>query len=212
LPRVKTPKRARINVISRLQRLVSFFQSLRGSENLTSATEIKTVAGEEKDSLIEYAWLQKKRGNQENTIEMRVYILASLKRKGAKLNNPDSVETLLATEPMTKVQKFQAVNCYRSYTKTMKIPWEPIKVKYEPKQAFIPTHEELLLFLNAAGCRTGPFLQVAYDTGARCGEICRLKWTDINTENYTISLMTQRKTRFPERFMLLRKPYLGFNR
>jgi integrase len=161
---------------------------LQEAKKLDSATELKTVAVEEKDSLIDYAWRQKKKGNQENTIKQRVYILASLQRKGAKLSNPDSVETLLATESMTKAQKHQAVCCYRSFTKTMQIPWEPIKAKYEPKQPFIPTHEELNILIHASGKRLATFLQVALDTGARCGEISKLKWTDINVKNLTISI------------------------
>ncbi len=161
---------------------------LQEAKKMDSATEIKTVAGEKKDDLIQYAWLQKKRGNQENTIKIRVNVLASLQRKGAKLNNPDSVETLLATEPMTKASKFQAVQCYSSYCKTMKIVWEPIRVKYEPKQPFIPTHEELSDLIHAAGKRLATFQQVALDTGARAGEIAHIKWIDVNVKNLTISI------------------------
>jgi len=166
------------------------------AKNLVSQAEIKTVCVGEKNSLLEYAWRQKKKGLAENTIALRCYILGALQQKGANLNNPDSVETILATEPeynQKNTKKYQAVKAYVSYTKTMKILWEPIQVKYEAKQAWIPTHEEFLLFLNAAGRRLGPFLQVAYDTGARVGEICMLKWTDINTENHTISINNPEK-------------------
>jgi DNA-directed RNA polymerase subunit M/transcription elongation factor TFIIS len=85
---------------------------LQEAKKLDSATEIKTVAGEEKDSLINYAWLQKKRGLGENTIALRCYILKALQRKGANLSNPDSVETVLATEPdynQNNTKKYQAV-------------------------------------------------------------------------------------------------------
>jgi integrase len=165
----------------------------KDAKKLDSQAEIKTVCVGEKDSLIEYAWRLKKKGLGIKTIELRCYILAALQKKGANLNNPDSVETVLATEPEysninLRSKKYNAVKAYVSYTKTMKVFWEPIRIKYEPKQAFIPTHDELMLFLNAAGHVMGTFLQVAYDTGARCGEICRLKWTDVNTENFTISI------------------------
>jgi integrase len=158
---------------------------------LDSQAESKTVCVGEKDSLVEYAWRLKKKGLGEATIKKRCYILGVLQRKGASLSDPDSVETILATEPeynKKNTVKYNAVVAYLSYTKTMKILWESIRVKYEPKQKFIPTHEELLLFLNAAGHITGAFLYVAYDTGARVGEICKLKWTDINTKSHTISI------------------------
>jgi integrase len=158
---------------------------------LDTATEIKTVAGE--PTLVEYAWKCKKKGNSDKTIAQRCYLLGALQNKGANLNNPDSVETVLATEPEynDKTQaskKYNSVKAYVSYCKTMKISWEPIRVKYEPKQAFIPTPEELQLFINSAGRRMGTYLQVAHDTGARRGEVAHIKWIDVNTANCTISI------------------------
>jgi integrase len=162
------------------------------AKKLDTATEIKTVAGD-KDGLIEYAWRCKKKGNSDKTIAQRCYVLELLRQKGAKLNNPDSVETILATEPeyndkSKPSKKYNAVKAYVTYTKTMKIYWEPIRVKYEPKDAFIPTVEELKLFIDKAGHRFGIYLQVLYDTGARRGEVAHIKWTDINTKNHTISI------------------------
>jgi len=160
---------------------------------LDSATEINTVAGDEKGQLIEYAWKLKKRGLQENTIQVRLFLLNQLIRLGADLNVPDSVETVLATEKFTAAKKKQLASSYISYTRLFRIAWEPIKVKYEPKQPFIPTHEELVSLIHGAGRRSATFLQVALDTGARAGEICKLRWTDINTENLTISINTPEK-------------------
>ncbi|MGA2682232.1 MAG: site-specific integrase [Candidatus Bathyarchaeia archaeon] len=166
---------------------------LEEAKKLDSATEIKTVAGEKESSLIEYAWRCKKRGNSDKTIAQRCYLLGALQKKGANLNNPDSVETILATEPEYNnknepSKKYNVVKAYVSYTKRMKILWEPITVKYEPKQAFTPIREELLLFVNSAGHRLGTYLQVTYDTGGRRGEVAHIKWTDINTKNHTIAI------------------------
>ena len=161
---------------------------LEEAKKLDTATEIKTVAGDGKANLIEYAWRLKKRGLQDNTIEGRTHHLERLVKKGADLLNPDSVETVLATENYTKSNKRNAVSAYHSFTKVFKIAWEPIKVKYEPKQQYIPTREELLAIIHASGKRLAAACQVALDTGARVGEICRLKWIDVNTENLTISI------------------------
>jgi integrase len=90
-------------------------------------------------------------------------------------------------------KKYNTVKAYLSYCKIFRIYWEPPRVTYEPKQAFIPTHDELELFLESAGHVTGTFLQVAYDTGARVGEICKLRWTDLNTENHSISINNPEK-------------------
>jgi len=166
---------------------------LQEAKKLDSATELKTVAGEKESSIIEYAWRCKKKGNGDKTIAQRCYLLGALQKKGANLNNPDSIETILATEPEYNdknepSKKYNVVKAYVSYTKRMKIQWESITVKYEPKQAFIATRDELLLFVNGAGHRFGTYLQVTYDTGARRGEVAHIKWTDINTENHTIAI------------------------
>jgi len=158
------------------------------AKKLDTATEIKTVAGDGKANLIEYAWRLKKKGLQDNTIATRTYLLSQLIKKGADLHNPETVETILATEPMSNAMKRNYSCVYCSFTKTFKIAWEPIKIHYEPKQPFIPTREELNALISASGKCLAAFLQVALDTGARIGEICRLNWTDVNAKNKTISI------------------------
>jgi integrase len=82
-----------------------------------------------------------------------------------------------------------AVAAYKSYCKVMKILWEdPVKVDYQPREPFIPTTEEVHALIFVAGKRTATFLQVAVTTGAREGEICRLKWKEINSKDLTISI------------------------
>jgi integrase/recombinase XerD len=160
---------------------------------LDSATETKTVAGEGKGKVVEYAWLLKKRGLTEDTIRIRTYLLSQLVKLGADLNDIDSVETVLATEKFTNAKKSSLVAAYRSYTKIFRLPWLPIRVHYEPKQPFIPTHEELTALIHSARKRLATFMQTLLDTGARCGEVSKLQWTDINTENLTVSINNPEK-------------------
>lgn len=165
---------------------------LQEAKKLDTTTETKTVAGE-KGKLIEYAWKLKKRGLKEKTIQLRTYQLGQLIRLGADLNDTDSVETVLATEKFTACKKASLVAAYTSFTKTFKIQWEPVKTHYTPKQPFVPLEAELDALIAAAGKRTAAFLQVAKDTGARCGEIAKLEWTDIDTEKNTISINAPEK-------------------
>jgi integrase len=162
-------------------------------KNLDPTAELKTVVGDEKTNLIAYAWQQKKRNIQDNTIANRMYLLGQLIKLGVDLLNPDSFETVVATEPMSKAKKRNFVSAYRSYTKVNKISWEPIKVGYEPKQPFIPTGEEISALIHAAGKRLATFLQVLADTGARVGEVCQLQWTDVNVKNCTIAINNPEK-------------------
>ena len=164
----------------------------KGAKNMDTATEIKTVAGEigkqQQGTILDYAWKLKKRGLAEGTIKNRTYRLNILVEKGADLTNPDSVETVLATEKWTPSNKSDSVAAYRSFTKTFNIPWTPIKVRYEPKQPFIPLESEIDQLIAGCGKRTATFLQVLKDTGARAGEITKLQWTDVNSQNNTISI------------------------
>jgi integrase len=158
---------------------------------LENAAETKTVAGEERKSLaqiLDYAWKLKKRGLAENTIKQRMYWLNTFARKGAELNDVDSVETVLATEQWRPATKKELVRVYHSYAKTMDIPWEPIKANHEPKQPFIPLESEINDLIAGCGKRTGTFLQCLKDTGARTGGVLRLQWTDVNAQNSTISI------------------------
>ncbi|MCJ7759607.1 site-specific integrase, partial [Candidatus Bathyarchaeota archaeon] len=167
------------------------------SKNLI-ATESKTVAGEESRTtqigkILEYAWRLKKRNLAEETIRHRTYGLKALVKRGADLDNPDSVETVLATENWTQASKYQIVASYRSFAKNFNISWIPIKVKYEPKQPFIPLESEIDQLIAGCGKRTATFLQVLKDTGARSGEACKLKWTDVNQASNTISINNPEK-------------------
>jgi integrase len=159
---------------------------------LTTVEETKTLAGEigkqQQGTILDYAWKLKKRGLAEGTIKNRTYRLNTLIKRGADLTNPDSVETVLATEKWTPSNKSDSVAAYRSFTKTFNIPWTPIKVRYEPKQPFIPLESEIDQLIAGCGKRTATFLQVLKDTGARAGEATKLQWTDVNSQNNTISI------------------------
>jgi len=138
--------------------------------------------------LIDYAWKMKKRGLAEETIKHRLYRLNVLVKKGADLQNPDSIETILATEPWKPTNKSFFVRAYQSFTKTYGIPWIPIRVRCENKQPFIPLESEIDQLIAGCGKRTATFLQVLKDTGARCGEIKSLKWTDIDEPKRAIRI------------------------
>lgn len=165
----------------------------RTAKNLCAATENNTVAGIKEANLIEYAWRMKKRGVGDGTIHTNCSWLTQLIKHGATLNNPDSVETILATEPTYNgknnlCRKFNTVKAYKSYCKKLAIFWEPLKITYENKDAFIAAEDELKLYVNSAGKRHGAYLQVIHDTGARRGEVAHIKRCDVNTANSTISI------------------------
>jgi len=166
------------------------------TKNLAT-TESKTVAGEigkqQQGTILDYAWKLKKRGLAESTIRNRTRALTRLVEMGADLSNPDTVETILATEPLTAASKTMYVESYHSFGKTFNIAWTRIKVRYEPKQPFVPLETELDQLIARCGRRLAAYLQVLKGTGARAGEACKLQWIDIDDQNCTIRINNPEK-------------------
>lgn len=157
-------------------------------ENLAAQTCIELLCAGD-NSLLSYAWiLKRKRQNADSTIRLRVRVLQRLKSKGVALGDPETVEGVLATEPLSQAQKFQMKMAYQSYTKAMHIQWDPPKIRYEPKQQFVPTDEEVSALIHAAWKPLATCCQVAVTTGARIGEIVKIQWTDVNTEKNLICI------------------------
>lgn len=151
---------------------------LQDAKNMDAEASITKIDVGKADNLVNYAW--------------------TLKKKGANLASPTSIETILCTEPMKPAQKFLAVATYKSYCKVMKILLEdPPKVDHQPREPFIPTTEEINALIHAAGRRTATYLQVSATTGARAGEICRLKLIDIDSKALTIGINDPEKGSSP---------------
>ena len=169
--------------------------SAKEAKNLAT-TEIgkQAAVGESKQlaqidaRILQYEWKCKKRNLGTETIKKRKEHLARLIRAGANLDDPETIEETLANGNYTPSIKWQLVNVYRSYCKMFNIQWLPIKVRYEPKVPYIPTEEECKIFIAGLSKVMSIFCRVLYETGARCGEACKIEWTDINEENNTIAI------------------------
>ena len=177
---------AKSNIESEMNKGRQLCAIFEEAKKLGTTTEIKTVAG---DTILEYIRTLRRKQKKPRTIKMRVYYLEKLKQNGADLSNPASVENVLADIKLTTAQQYNAVAAYKSYCKIFKIQWDdPPKINYQPKRTFVPTKEELETLIHAAGRRTATFLQVAYTTGARVGEICQIKYADVNVKASTIDI------------------------
>lgn len=156
-------------------------------------TERQAVAGEINGQILEYAWKLKRRGLADVTVESRAKRLNILLKKGAKLTDPETVETILATETWTAPNKYLFVRAYKSYCKTMGVAWEPMKVKYEPPQQFLPYEDEVDALVAGCGRRTATLFQTLKDTGARLGEGVKIKYSDVDARNLEIRINNPEK-------------------
>ena len=131
----------------------------RGSKNL-SATEIKTVAGEESQTrqdvegkIIHYLWYLKKKGRLEITLDSVNRRLNQLSRN-VDLLDPEAVKDFLSTQDKwSNRTKAIDASIYGGFLKFHRIPWEPPEYKPERKPVFIPTKEELDQLISGTGKR-----------------------------------------------------------
>jgi len=144
--------------------------------------------------ILEFAWKLKKQGYAESTIKGRVKLLKRLLRLGANLLDPESVKEAIAKMACSDGRKELAVEAYSSFLLTFGGKWDPPKYRRVEKLPFIPTETEIEQII--AGCshtkRLMTFLQLLKETGMRCGEACRLQWTDIDFERNAVRISPEK--------------------
>lgn len=172
---------------------------LKKAKNLDTATENKTVAGdmgktatENRGKIVEYSFYMLKQGYAEATIKGRTKLLKRLTALGANLANHESVKETIAKTSWSVSRKVNAVETYTSLLKMLGETWNPPMYKRLRKLPFIPTENELDQLI--AGCSTmlATYLQLLKETGARCGEISSLNWTDIDLEQRSVRITPEK--------------------
>jgi len=157
-----------------------------GAKNLVKVeprteTALRESTQDSKGQIVNFAWHMQKRGLSEETIKQRIYRLNVLVKKGADLQNTETVDTILAvTKWSSKANKKIFANCYKAYCNYKKIEWQPPKITVANKEAFLPLDEEVQQLVAGCGKRTGVLLQLLFETGCRIGEAASLKWTDLD--------------------------------
>jgi len=165
------------------------------AKNLEPTTAINAVGDERQKStkedprITQFAWKCKLKNLKPNTIERRRYILQRLVNDGADLNDPATVETILALNNYPTPTKWLAVQIYRRYCKAYHIEWEdPPRVKYQPKKPYIPSRQDCTAFLAAMPKKLMIFCRVLFETGCRSGEAVQIEWQDVNMDTLTIHI------------------------
>ncbi|MDI9578950.1 MAG: site-specific integrase [Candidatus Bathyarchaeia archaeon] len=170
------------------------------AKKLDAATETKTVAGEYSTQLkvdskiLEHAWWLQKNGRSETTIESRVKLLKTLVKRGANLNDPETVKDVIAKQTWCAGRKNNASDAYSAYLKMVGGKWEKPQYKTVRKLPFIPKETEIDQLIAGCSKRMATFLQMLKETGARCGEIWWLKWEDIDFESKVVSITPEKNS------------------
>jgi len=173
------------------------------SKNL-SATETKTVAGDEKTDLkgkiVEYAWKMKKQGYAEATIKLNHTVLKVLMDREANLVDPESVKETIARQSWSPNRKRNVIVAYSSFLKFIGLSWEPPICNLTRKIPFIPTEQEIDDLIAGTPNTVATMLQLLKETAMRSGEAIQLRWKDVDLERKLITCNSPEKGSNPRIF------------
>ena len=104
---------------------------------------------------------------------------------------------------------------YKSFAKWKKIDLSNVelpKYKTDCKFPYVPKERLLDQLIAGAGWKTGAFIQLLKETGARTIEAARLKWSDIDAENRFITIRNPAKNGLPRQIRVSEKCIEMLNR
>jgi len=154
------------------------------TSGLAGATETKQQ--DAKGKIIELLWQLERDGRTQGTIANYRKNLMKLLREDVNLFIPEECKSWLAKVDLAANTKRNIATILDQWFKHLGIAW--VKPSYcgEPEIPFIPTEQELDSLISAVGKKMACYLQLLKDSGARCGEISNLKWTDVDFEHKTV--------------------------
>jgi integrase len=148
--------------------------------------------------------VDEKRSYASSTIETRERLLRTLIKRGADINDPESIKEIIAKQEWGNKRKMNAADAYTAYLRMNNRTWDPPQYRIVQKLPFIPTEKEIDQLIAGCGPKTSTFLQLLKETGARCGEAHNIKWTDFDLEARTVRI-TPEKGSNPRIFKLSNK-------
>jgi integrase len=145
-----------------------------------------------KGKIVEYEFWMMKQGYAKTTIEARGRIMNRLVRLGANLYDPEQIKEIIAKQPWSEGRKEIVTETYSNYLVMAGGKWNPPKYHRIEKIPFIPTEQEIDQLIAGCGEKTTALLQALKETGMRVDEAWKLKWTDIDCVNATISITPEK--------------------
>jgi integrase/recombinase XerD len=155
-----------------------------------------------KGKIVGFLWELTKAGPKEQTIETYHRYVQQLIKRGAKILDPESVKEVIAKQSWSENTKALAIASYSKFLKVNGGTWTPPKCKNIRKLPFIPLESELDQLISGANRKMATFLQLLKETGMRYGEAWRLKWTDVDFKNQTLTLNEPEKYGRPRMFKI----------
>jgi len=117
-----------------------------------------------------------------------------MEKLGANLLRPESVKEVIAKQKWGIGRKANAVDAYTCFLRMQGTKWEPPIYRRVKKIPFIPTETEIDQLIAGSNKRLSSFLQLLKETGIRCGEACKLKWTDLDLVKKSVRITPEKRS------------------
>jgi integrase len=178
--------------------------ALLEAKKLDTATETKTVAGEKNSSsqeaeikAVPQIEILLKRlendGRKPTTIKNYRKALRHLVKQGANLLDPENTKEALSKSTISpRTKKCSYVPVLNYWFDFIGIQWKPPKYSCENEIPYMPSETEIDTLIAGCGKKIATYLQLIKDTGARCGEISRLKWTSIDFQQKVVRISAEK--------------------
>jgi integrase len=137
-------------------------------------------------------WMQKQ-GYRASTVHYCIQALKSVARR-ANLLDPESAKTYLASAMISEARKAKLAEDLARFYGWKRIPFEKPNYRRVGRLPFIPLEVEVDQLIAGVGKKIATFLQLLKESGMRPGEAWNLRWTDIDTERLTVTVMPEKNS------------------
>jgi len=185
------------STVEHIERIESKSIKSRDDNNNISqicVTETKNLAAEQKQETVEvprktdlksaivnFLWHLKKANYSSDTIRAYGFNLQQLVKLGVDLYNPETfIETMAKQETFSQIRKYSLRKAYTSFLNANKIEAELPTYRITRPIPYIPPEEYIDQLIATCSVQMAAFLTTLKQTGARPGEVWRLKWIDID--------------------------------
>jgi len=140
-----------------------------------------------------FLWALKKEGLKETTIIQNYSKILRHLGKNCRLNDPDSVLSYLACKEVSEGRKELMVDVYARYCRWRGMPFTKPRYKREDRLPYVPMEIDIEALVSALPRKLSIFTRTLKETGARPGEVWRVKWIDVDFSNSTITINNPEK-------------------
>jgi integrase len=137
-------------------------------------------------------WMQKQ-GYRPSTTHYCVQAIKSVARR-TNLLDPESAKTYLASARISEARKAKLAEDLGRFYRWKRIPFEKPNYRRVGRLPFIPLEVEVDQLIAGVGKKTATFLQLLKETGMRRGEAWNLRWTDIDAERLTVTVLPEKNS------------------